>query len=316
MSSIDYRVEFAKLKYSEYDFHLQAVENIYLPQYSGSALRGALGYALRKVSCSPMCKDPQNCIIGNRCPYYFAFVSQRNDVSSGLRNYPHPFVLQPFNGGVIEQGKKFSFGLVLIGSARDILPYFIYAFIQMGEWGIGRSRGKFRLLEVVDRKTQKILFDDVNQALSGSGSILHPSSLPLSDSVTIEFITPLRLKSRGKYIYKPSFQDIVRAILRRSSLLVRGYCDEELKLPYKSLIEQAGKVKLAYAGTDRVEIERYSTRQRTKIPLIGFRGLLRYEGNILKFSEILDAGAHIHIGGATAFGFGRFKIIQKIPASF
>lgn len=300
--------ELKKLKYSEYDVHLQAMDRIRLPIFSGSTLRGAFGFALRKVSCSPMCKDPQNCIIGNRCPYYFAFISQRNDVESGLRNYPHPFVLQPFDGGIIEPGEMLSFGFILFGKAREILPYFIYAFMQMGEWGIGKGRGKFKLVDVKDRRTQKVLFSENNKALQGYGTVLSPEPISIGNSATIEFITPLRLKNGGKYVSKPSFQEIIRAILRRTSLLVRGYCGAELEMPYKSIIESAKSVKLVSAGTNRVEIERYSSRQNAKIPLIGFLGLLRFEGDMNQFSAILDAGSHIHIGGATAFGFGKYII--------
>ena len=34
-------------------------------------------------------------------------------------------------------------GLVLIGKAMDALPYFVYAFMHLGQIGLGKGRGKF-----------------------------------------------------------------------------------------------------------------------------------------------------------------------------
>ncbi|MBN1106561.1 MAG: hypothetical protein JXL84_24375 [Deltaproteobacteria bacterium] len=48
------------------------------------------------------------------------------------------------------------FNLVVVGRARDFLPYFIVTFEELGRQGIGVGRGRFRLarLESLDADGQ------------------------------------------------------------------------------------------------------------------------------------------------------------------
>ncbi len=56
---------------------------------------------------------------------------------------PHPFVIEPplTIEKDLKKGSSFDFNLLLFGDVNKNIPYFIYAFDQMGEIGIEGSKG-------------------------------------------------------------------------------------------------------------------------------------------------------------------------------
>lgn len=297
------------LYFYPFEAKFTAVDRIELPYYSGSTVRGGLGRALRKVACVPLCKSPQTCLLGSLCPYFYAFESQRNDAPAGLRNYPHPFVLEPVSSSIVEQGSEFSFGFILVGNSIRILPYFIYAFIQMGQMGIGKNHGKFNLISVVSRPSGKVVYQPERGVIEFWGDRISPSKIHIGRRVRLSFLTPTRLKIGGIYEVAPRFESLVRAGLRRMSLLARGYCDAELRLRFDELIEMSRGVRIVNEMTNMRIIKRFSSRQKAKVPMYGFTGIVEYEGDLPSFGELLDALRWLHIGGATSFGFGKVEII-------
>jgi hypothetical protein len=80
-----------------------------------------------------------------------------------MRKYtaaPHPFILESSTNSrkSYQEGEDFSFGLILIGRATDYLPYFIYAFEELGCIGIGKGRGKYELREVSEEAGEDDFF--------------------------------------------------------------------------------------------------------------------------------------------------------------
>jgi len=77
------------------------------------------------------------------------------------------------------EGSSFDFHLILFGEVNHNLPYFIYAFDQMGKLGIGRringKRGQFALNAV--KVNGQVIYSNADQALKTSGSL---DSLDLS----------------------------------------------------------------------------------------------------------------------------------------
>ena len=69
---------------------------------------------------------------------------------------PHPFVIEPPLTGKNTFGKDDTFDchLILFGEYVESLPYFIYAFDQMGKIGLGKrideKRGRFEIVTVSD----------------------------------------------------------------------------------------------------------------------------------------------------------------------
>lgn len=53
---------------------------------------------------------------------------------------------------------------------------------------------------------------------------------------------------------------------------------------------------------------RYSYRAEKSVPMGGFIGKVRFEGNMKPFIPFIYLGEYLHIGHYTAFGFGQYRI--------
>jgi len=140
------------IPYQTYEFTLKAEDEIHLPAYKGSAFRGGFGAAFRKVVCALRRTECGACLLRLRCPYAYIFETFPDRQTEVLRagtheKAPHPFVIEPplEQTRVYEPGQSLSFNLILIGRGNDYLPYFVYAFEELGKMGIGRGRGRYRL---------------------------------------------------------------------------------------------------------------------------------------------------------------------------
>ncbi|MDH7500870.1 MAG: hypothetical protein QHH30_10880, partial [candidate division NC10 bacterium] len=138
------------LAFSHYQFTLLAEQEMRLPEYLGSTLRGGFGHTFRRICCAASRRECKGCPLTTQCPYALIFEPSPPPDSPALRNLeeiPRPFVIEPppKMRSPLPRGSPLQFGLTLVGCARDFLPYFIVAFRELGAEGLGRDRGKFRL---------------------------------------------------------------------------------------------------------------------------------------------------------------------------
>ena len=236
-----------------------------------------------------------------------------------MRKYPyapHPFVLKPPFGGnnYYDTGDSLCFGLTLIGKGTDYLPYFIYTFEKLGEAGIGKFRGKFQLTKV----TSLNLGDEETEVYNSSDKILHPCYQVInakslmhqetgSVQLTLNFLTPTRIKYSGKYVLDLEFHILIRNLLRRIASLSYFHCGKSLELDFKALIEKARRINATFRDLRWYDWQRYSTSQQTTMILGGFIGKIGFKGELTEFVPFLRLGEHIHVGKNTAFGLGRYK---------
>ena len=70
---------------------------IHLPEYAGSALRGAFGHALRRAACVTREPDCSACALYRSCPYPAIFETPPplHYARRTLSNVPQPFVVEP-----------------------------------------------------------------------------------------------------------------------------------------------------------------------------------------------------------------------------
>ncbi|MFH1671912.1 MAG: CRISPR-associated protein Cas6, partial [Pseudomonadota bacterium] len=143
--------------YGKYQFCCKLESEASLPFYKGSTFRGVFGRALKKVVCALKRQECAQCLLKQRCVYALVFeTSDAIEVPEGSRiaSPPHPFVIEPplTTETRFPEGGPFDFNLLLFGEVNNNLPYFIYAFDQMGKIGIGKKingkRGQFALNEV------------------------------------------------------------------------------------------------------------------------------------------------------------------------
>ncbi len=118
-------------------------------------------------------------------------------------------------------------------------------------------------------------------------------------------MTPTRIKLNNKLIDEPEFHHIIRSLLHRLSALYYFHCGEELDIDYKGLIEKSVSVRKVCSDLKWRDIERYSTRQNTKLKMGGFTGKVAYEGELKDFIPFLLLGEQLHIGKSTTFNTKR-----------
>ena len=137
--------ELSKLRFGRFRFRLRAVTALRLPPYKGSTLRGGFGIAFKEAVCVVDHGDCERCILRTKCAYPYVFetpVPNGSRRMASLEHAPHPFVIEPPLDRRTDyaEGDAFDFDVVLVGRAIDYLPYFIFAFEQLGQRrGIGKA---------------------------------------------------------------------------------------------------------------------------------------------------------------------------------
>jgi len=185
------------MRFGSYCFSARFLDEARLPEYKGSTFRGGFGHALRSVVCALRRRTCTDCLLTSRCLYPFVFeTSPTSSLEGGRGNpgggagagglrrriaaRPHPYVIEAPPGDKIQYGagEVFTFHLLLFGQANDSLPYFIYAFNEVGKSGIGSrvggQRAKFSLVSVAaaghtfyDGADNRMFAGDVTEDLNG-----------------------------------------------------------------------------------------------------------------------------------------------------
>lgn len=291
-----------------------------MPCYKGSTFRGVFGQALKKIVCALKRQECDQCLLKQRCVYALVFeTSEAMELPEGSRiaSPPHPFVIEPplTTKTAFPQGASFDFNLLLFGEVNNNLPYFIYAFDQMGKIGIGKkingSRGKFTLKEV--RQGERIIYSEAEQKLKTTDS-LEMLSIPDSKDypkgtfhlkLTLE--TPLRLKFENRLKADLPFHVLVRAMLRRVSSLLNCYGDGEPALDYRGLVKRAETVQIVDTNLSWFDWKRYSHRQDKSMLMGGMVGSVIFEGKIGEYLPLIEFCSKVHLGKQTSFGLGKIK---------
>jgi CRISPR/Cas system endoribonuclease Cas6 (RAMP superfamily) len=126
--------------------------------------------------------------------------------------------------------------------------------------------------------------------------------------VRVTFVTQTRLKHAGSFARRPDFQVLFRRLLGRLSALARFHDGGPLDVDFRGLIEAAGAVRLARDETRWTRWARYSARQDRRMEWEGLVGGAVYEGDFAPFWPYLVFGQWTHVGSATTFGLGRYRI--------
>ena len=181
-----------------------------LPAFKGSTVRGIFGTALKRVVCALKRESCTRCILREKCAYNLVFEAPVNGDSGARPAAPHPFVIEPplCERTTFEEGEALDFTLLLFGWANEYLPYFVYAFQEMGRIGLGRKMGgkraAFRLTGVtapggtVYDERSGTLKTDLSENLK-FGDTRNGERVCRRLRIVLE--TPLRIKYRNRPSY-------------------------------------------------------------------------------------------------------------------
>jgi len=308
-----------KLYFHKYQINLKPVDYINLPPNKGSTFRGVFGYALRKFICPVKRTDCDECILKYRCVYSTTFetpIPDEHPFSKKYKNIPPPYLIEPPATNKLHFIEKdmISFNLITIGKADEYLPYFVMVLKEMEKKGIGRGRGKFEIMSIesVSNDGSKIvIYDNSNQFLKISSNKIDINCFN-SEKLNVEEIsliieTPLRLKVGNRLTSEIPFNILALRLLERAFLLAHFHCDAKIE-DYKNYLDGAEGIEVTNADLHWSDWERYSSRQDTKMKLGGLVGKITYSGDLLKFLTLLRFGENLHVGKATTFGNGKYRI--------
>ena len=313
-------------KFAQYRFTYTVQEPLKMPSYTGNIFRGRFGYLLRHIACigdtEESCKE--KCQHPNKCIYSKCFETPVPDDSPILRGQPfapHPFVLQPPRTGKLDYapGDTFTCNLTLIGDAINLLPWIAFAFYLMGERRIGlQGRRGQCLLEKVEslpanhNQQPQTIFTAETEMLTDEGLILclddvMETAPDVTDAIELEFITSTSIKVDGKWTSHLTFELLIRNLLRRIRFLSYFHCGEDLDIDAHALLKAADDI-THQSNLRWIRKDRYSYRTEKSVPMGGFIGKIRFEGDLKPFLPFICLGEYLHIGHHTAFGFGQYRI--------
>lgn len=304
---------------SRLKFNLIAKEAIQLPSFHGSTFRGAFGNVLKNLVCIRKDRECTKCMIKTSCTYSFIFESAvyfQDTKPTPAGGIPKPFVLEPPLGkDSYSAGDCIDLGLVLIGHGIDYLPYFLAVIERMGQVGIGRDRGRYVVNTITDTYSNEILYEHKEGDIDGQ-LVRHnldffrqkAKQWVKPESCRIYLITPLRVKTGGKYTDSLTFETFIRVLLRRITYLEDYFWNERTEFDYRAMIDATCNIKITSSQLQWNDWERFSRRQGMMMKLGGLIGELDLQGNLEPFLPILLMGQELHIGKNTTFGLGQYKL--------
>lgn len=310
------------VEYQAYKFVLSFLEEGYLPEYKGSTLRGGFGHAFKKIVCLFRNKNCQDCRLKDTCAYRYVFETRPCSEVRLFKNtkyeaVPHPFILEPpeTEQTYFTREQEIQFSLILIGKGIKFLPYFVMAFEKLGEIGIGKRRSKFIIKKIMTE--DEVIYEQEKKELKvkHSKNMFIPERYEFDNKEkvdwTLQFLTPARIKHGRDLVVNLEFFVLITSLLRRAMLLSYFHSGEILpEWDHRSIIEMAKKVVIKENNIRWQDWERYSNRQHTRMKLGGIIGTITYQGQLKPFLPLLQAGEIFHVGKATSFGLGKYKLMN------
>lgn len=304
-------------------FRVRPLETIVFGDQPGSALRGALYEVLADNFCSE-----RNGFItpdhASRCPVCWLLAAEDEKSARG-QNIPRPLTVEPPLGrSVFNPHQELVFGFSLIGQAQNLLPYLARAVQKMGEVGVGRGRGRFKLLSIMEYNA---LFDAERTLLNGNvvkRPMLQVTPSRISEAaaklnphkITLEFLTPLRLIADRTLVMAFDPVIFIQRLHERCQGLAERYAETDVPVSwqvwqqnFERLSEAARQVKIAYDDTTWLDTFSGSRRQGRATPIGGLIGTVRWEGDLADLLPWILWGASLHVGKNAVKGNGFYRLV-------
>ena len=255
------------------------------PYFTGSMLRGAFGYALKKVVCINPSYRCEGCFAKENCLYYDF--------------YEKPNTFHPFRFDIKLESPNYNFGLYLFNQATDKLPYILSALHKMlTEIGISRENHTFHNIEISVNNT--VIYRNNEFKLKN----LTPKEFHLDNycrKVKIQLLTPLRIKKNNKLLRENlEVEDILRSIYQREQELNSGKRVHSLN--YTPKVGTTLKL-LQYK-----HLKRKSNRQKQILNIDGLIGEMVATDIDQESYRLLKVGEIIGVGKQTVMGLGKIEI--------
>jgi CRISPR-associated endoribonuclease Cas6 len=303
-----------------YRLEFETENEMQLPEYAGSALRGVFGHALRQLACVTSQPECKGCQLQRSCPYTVVFETAPPVGTTRIfSDIPHPYVVEPPAWGEhgLARGSLLRFDLVLIGPALRHVPLVLMAWQRALASGIGPRNSAARLVRVfAEGLPEPVLANPAWRLAEHASTVALPAPESAPDEATVEFTTPLRLKREGQVqgAARLTTQDLLMGLVNRVANVAELQLGIRPGWDFSALKRAAGDVE----GDKQLqwrEWSRYSQRQKQSMMFGGVVGRWRLRGDLRAFWPLLHLGQWLHIGGKTTFGLGRYTILDARATS-
>ncbi len=294
-------------------FVFDAPARLEMPDYPGSAWRGAFGHALKQAVCVIRGIECEDCLLYRSCVYPYLFKTPPRLGSAKMTRYqtvPVPYVL------TIEprlSADEYVLGITLVGEAQRHLPYVVHAIQRSGERGIGSKQQKLILREVRQLVLETGIWNGIYRPHEPLAA--EPPGCPgvpeLPAAIGIEILTPLRLRRAGHLVTPDTFRfrDLFGALLRRVSMLTYFHGASALETDFAGLTQASGQIEIVAKDLRFKDWTRYSSRQKAEMQMGGIVGRFQVQGKELEpFWPYLWLGQWIHAGKGATMGLGHYRI--------
>jgi len=298
----------------QYQLQFNVEDKSRLPEFAGSAWRGAFGHALKKTVCVVRDTACSSCMLKTSCAYSYVFETPPPSTSDKMRKYtasPHPFVLQFPLDEPLEQ-KKYALNMTLFGHGERFFPYIVHAMQKAGQDGIGSSRQVFELDTIKQNSSERgeqVIFQ---QEQLQNQLVANEKNIPaMPEKIKIIIHTPVRIKKDGRNLNQVyfNFAAFFGNILRRISMLTYFHTDTPLSTDFAGLMQRAKQIHFKHKELSWYDWKRYSSRQKTEMNMGGVTGLLQIDSEGMEdFWPYLWLGQWTHAGKATSMGLGHYSI--------
>ena len=294
------------LNISRYRIKFKANQNIQLPEYAGSSLRGAFGHALKNIACLTAglnnghckCQPVESCLYRR----IFDPVKQRLILQDRLQDVAPPFVIEAHSLSTkILAGQEAYFYMTLVGDFAHNQQMMIQMAWQRalavgigGYHSTGQAQSQLVSFELCDRP-------QLNWQTSGN--------------LRAQFLSHARIQHYGQILTVENFDPVIfcRSVIRRYLTLSEVYSDCHLSAAeVKSLYDDMNNVQGEYQ-VDQVKWSRWSNRQKQKMQMDGLLGEIKLNHVSDQLAEILYLGQWLHVGKGSVFGLGQY-VLKNLQA--
>jgi len=300
----NYIEEPLKIPYSLFTIDLNLASNEKVSSFLAATLRGGFGYSLKRLVCAFKGNECSACILKNSCVYHYLFETAPDATATRLTKYktiPRPFALRPR-----QTGDKVAVDLLCIGKAVGMLPYFVYAFNELGKQGLGKHGIGFDIAQVTTEDGCTVYTaKNTNECMSVTPRILEiKESTPSPQHLELQFLTPLVLRKDGAIITTFDTRTFFSTLLRRITNINAFYGEHPSHSTDPSPYFDAVETLTITGDMYPVHQRRISTRQHQTIDYSGLMGKVTFTGDIETVLPYLKAGEVLGVGKNTVFGQG------------
>lgn len=299
---------------ARYRFLFSVERPIHLPDYAGSAIRGAFGRALRHAACmtrEPSCPD---CPLYSSCPYSNIFEAPAPSTHPLQRfsRVPNPYIIEAPEDGrrTLASGDELSFNVVLFGRALHHLALVIFAIQRAFARNVAQGSAALREVRFAAEEGEFSIYSADDPHIRPHEASLRIPAFEKPRDMKIALKTQLRLQHNGK-AYGPKdieAPEFMIALIRRASLM-REFHAERFDFDFSRLKAAAAEVK-SEKKLEWHNWRRYSTRQQQGMYLGGVVGEWIFKEVPPEIQPFVYLGQWLHVGKNATFGLGRYVVID------